>query len=123
MPPGRWPAGALRSSPARGRLAAQIPAGQGAAGSQRLPMLLLPSPSSVPSLLLPLTPIPSDFALMSALASLLEWVPGMSWLNLESSLEQFSGTMARQVDLQCEADHLTRFNHFFWGRQVRAHRS
>ena len=37
-------------------------------------------------------------------------LPGLKWLNLKQSVEQFSGTMVAQTRLDIEGEHLDRFN-------------
>eukprot|EP00873_Tetraselmis_striata_P027922 jgi/Tetstr1/448186/TSEL_035477.t1 len=60
--------------------------------------------------------IRDDFVLLGAVAAFLSRFESLAWMNLESSLGQFSTTMADQVMLDAEARHLTRFLHLFWGR-------
>jgi aarF domain-containing kinase len=60
--------------------------------------------------------IRDDFVVLGGLASFLGSFESLQWMNLESSLSQFSHTMADQVMLDAEARHLTRFIHLFWGR-------
>ena len=59
-----------------------------------------------------------DFRLMSILASFVDKIPSLSWLNVKASIEQFSHTMAAQADLDVEAHHLEVLNHNFrkWKR-------
>jgi len=57
--------------------------------------------------------INSDFRLMSMIANICDLIPGLSWLKLGSSVEQFSHTMAAQADLSVEANHLEILNYNF----------
>jgi aarF domain-containing kinase len=58
-----------------------------------------------------------DFRIMKSAAALVSQVPGLSWLNLEQSVEAFSHTMTGQTFLDIEANHLALFNEHFkdWG--------
>jgi len=58
--------------------------------------------------------IVTDFILMRGLADALA-----PWLNLKSSVDQFSETMVAQTRLDIEAEHLDRFNWNFGGRSWR----
>jgi len=53
--------------------------------------------------------IQTDFALMTLLADFSARMPGLRWLNLKSSVAQFSTTMVAQTRLDIEAEHLRRF--------------
>eukprot|EP01038_Epipyxis_sp_PR26KG_P005215 gene5215-7256_t len=57
--------------------------------------------------------IKMDFDIMKTLASFIEKLPGLSWLNLSQSMAQFSKTIASQVRLDIEGDHLDEFNRNF----------
>lgn len=59
------------------------------------------------------TQIKMDFTLMKKFAELLEMVPGLQWLNLCESLNQFSDTLAAQTQLNVEGKHLNIFNKNF----------
>ena len=39
----------------------------------------------------------TDFYLMDAAAGLLQWLPGMSWLDARSTVRQFGSTLVAQV--------------------------
>jgi len=54
-----------------------------------------------------------DFRLMKFLASIVDRIPTLSWLNIKASVEQFSHTMAAQAHLDVEAHHLEVLNHNF----------
>ena len=54
--------------------------------------------------------IVTDFALMGLVADVTAKVPFLAWLNLKSSVSQFSGTMVAQTRLDVEGEHLDRFN-------------
>ena len=54
--------------------------------------------------------IVTDFTLMRGAAELSAKIPGLAWLNLKQSVEQFSGTMVAQTRLDIEGEHLDRFN-------------
>jgi len=54
-----------------------------------------------------------DFSVMKAVASLLESIPGLSWLNLSGSLAQFSETIGAQTRLDVEGRHLILLNQNF----------
>ena len=43
-------------------------------------------------------------------------VPGLRWLNLKTSVAQFSSTMVAQTRLDIEAEHLRRFRWNFGGK-------
>eukprot|EP00557_Chaetoceros_sp_GSL56_P012303 CAMPEP_0176478290 /NCGR_PEP_ID=MMETSP0200_2-20121128/1107_1 /TAXON_ID=947934 /ORGANISM="Chaetoceros sp., Strain GSL56" /LENGTH=700 /DNA_ID=CAMNT_0017874217 /DNA_START=262 /DNA_END=2364 /DNA_ORIENTATION=- len=57
--------------------------------------------------------IDMDFRLMSILANIIECLPGLGWLRIRSSVEQFSHTMAAQAHLNVEAYHLEVLNYNF----------
>ena len=59
-----------------------------------------------------------DFRLMTAAATLADKLPGLKWLHIRESVEQFSHTMAAQAYLQVEAHHLEVLNYNFrrWSR-------
>jgi len=57
--------------------------------------------------------IDMDFRLMTFAARIFDWIPGLSWLHIRESVEQFSHTMAAQSDLHVEAHHLEVLNHNF----------
>lgn len=54
-----------------------------------------------------------DFHIMKSVARFVHYIPGMSWLNLEASMEQFSDTIAGQTRLDVEGDNLDNFVHNF----------
>ena len=58
-----------------------------------------------------------DCRLIVSFAKILDCIPGLSWLQFRSSMEQFSSTMAAQANLDTEAYHLEVLNHNFrrWG--------
>jgi len=57
--------------------------------------------------------IDMDFRLMSLAARFLDYVPGLQWLHIRDSVEQFSSTMAAQAHLHVEAYHLEILNYNF----------
>ncbi len=57
--------------------------------------------------------IDMDFRLMSMVANIADRFPGLSWLRIKDSVEQFSHTMAAQAHLNVEAHHLEVLNHNF----------
>jgi hypothetical protein len=59
-----------------------------------------------------------DFRIMRAVGEFLDAIPGLGWLNLASSMEQFSHTIASQTRLDIEGTHLDLFNRNF--RSLRA---
>ena len=61
-----------------------------------------------------------DFRLMSVAARLVDLVPGMRWLRIRESVDQFSATLAAQAHLHVEAYHLEVLNYNF--RHVRSTR-
>ena len=54
-----------------------------------------------------------DFRIMRAVGRFLDALPALGWLNLEASMQQFSHTIASQVRLDIEGNHLDIFNHNF----------
>lgn len=54
-----------------------------------------------------------DFVLIKGIASLSTFVPGLRWLRLDESVQQFAVFMLTQVDLAREAAHLSRFLYNF----------
>ena len=54
-----------------------------------------------------------DFRLMSLAARLFDVLPGLRWLRIRDSVEQFSTTMAAQAHLHVEAYHLEILNYNF----------
>ena len=58
-----------------------------------------------------------DFRIMRSLASVLDSIPSLKWLNIGESIKQFSHTMAAQAHLDVEAHHLDILNDNFrsWG--------
>lgn len=57
--------------------------------------------------------IDMDFRLMTMLATVCDWIPGLRWLHVRDSVSQFSHTMAAQAHLNVEAHHLEVLNHNF----------
>ena len=57
--------------------------------------------------------IDMDFRLMSLAARVFDYVPGLRWLRIRDSVEQFSSTMAAQAHLHVEAYHLEVLNYNF----------
>lgn len=57
--------------------------------------------------------IDMDFRLMGVLADVVDHFPGLSWLRIKESVEQFSHTMAAQAHLNVEGHHLEVLNHNF----------
>jgi hypothetical protein len=57
--------------------------------------------------------IDMDFRLMSLAARVFDLVPGLRWLRIRESVEQFSATMAAQAHLHVEAYHLEVLNYNF----------
>ena len=57
--------------------------------------------------------IDMDFRLMSLAARMFDYVPGLKWLRIRDSVEQFSSTMAAQAHLHVEAYHLEILNYNF----------
>jgi aarF domain-containing kinase len=58
-----------------------------------------------------------DFELMERAARVASSLPGLADLRLDESLRQFGGPLKEQLDLQVEAEHLTRFKkNFRWGK-------
>ncbi|KAK4744116.1 hypothetical protein SAY87_010428 [Trapa incisa] len=54
-----------------------------------------------------------DFIIMKCVAKLSKFIPNLSWLRLDESLQQFAVFMMSQVDLAREAAHLSRFIYNF----------
>ncbi|KAL0927667.1 hypothetical protein M5K25_001865 [Dendrobium thyrsiflorum] len=54
-----------------------------------------------------------DFALISLVAKVSNFMPGLKWLRLDESVQQFAVFMMSQVDLAREAAHLSRFIYNF----------
>lgn len=48
----------------------------------------------------------TDFWLMLRLAALVEWLPGLEWLDVRSLVGQFGASLSSQVRLNVEAQHL-----------------
>ncbi|KAG7365044.1 2-octaprenylphenol hydroxylase [Nitzschia inconspicua] len=57
--------------------------------------------------------IDMDFRLMTMLASVCDWIPGLRWLHVRDTVSQFSHTMAAQAHLNVEAHHLEVLNYNF----------
>jgi aarF domain-containing kinase len=57
--------------------------------------------------------IDMDFRLMTMLASVCDYLPGLKWLHVRDSVAQFSHTMAAQAHLNVEAHHLEVLNYNF----------
>ncbi|KAH7416274.1 hypothetical protein KP509_14G083600 [Ceratopteris richardii] len=57
--------------------------------------------------------IKRDFILIKGIASLSTLIPGLRWLRLDESVQQFAVFMLTQVDLAREAAHLSRFLYNF----------
>ena len=57
--------------------------------------------------------IDMDFRIMGILASIIDHLPGLGWLRIRSSIDQFSHTMAAQAHLNVEAHHLEVLNYNF----------
>jgi aarF domain-containing kinase len=57
--------------------------------------------------------IDMDFRLMTMLATVCDWIPGLRWLHVRDSVAQFSHTMAAQAHLNVEAHHLEVLNYNF----------
>ncbi|GBG80440.1 hypothetical protein CBR_g30904 [Chara braunii] len=57
--------------------------------------------------------IRQDFAIMNWVARISTLVPGLQWLRLDESVQQFAVFMLTQVDLAREAAHLSRFIYNF----------
>jgi aarF domain-containing kinase len=58
-----------------------------------------------------------DFRIMKVVASILDSLPGLGWLNLEESMLQFSHTIASQTNLVTEGSKLHLFNKNFRNSQ------
>ena len=54
-----------------------------------------------------------DFRILLRLADIVDSIPALKWLNVRSSVEQFSHTMAAQAHLDVEAHHLEVLNYNF----------
>ena len=54
---------------------------------------------------------------MRAVGSFIDSIPGLGWLNLGQTMEQFSHTIGAQVHLEIEGDHLDAFNDNFWRKK------
>lgn len=54
-----------------------------------------------------------DFALINMVAKVSNFMPGLKWLRLDESVQQFAVFMMSQVDLAREAAHLSRFIYNF----------
>lgn len=54
-----------------------------------------------------------DFTIIKGIASLSTFIPGLRWLRLDESVQQFAVFMLTQVDLAREAAHLSRFLYNF----------
>lgn len=57
--------------------------------------------------------IDMDFRLMTMVARIFDVLPGLRWLRIRDSVEQFSSTMAAQAHLHVEAYHLEILNYNF----------
>ena len=57
--------------------------------------------------------IDMDFRLMTMLATVCDYIPGLRWLHVRDSVSQFSHTMAAQAHLNVEAHHLEVLNYNF----------
>ena len=57
--------------------------------------------------------IDCDFRIMRCLGSFLDAIPSLRWLNIGTSIEQFSHTLAAQAHLNVEAHHLEILNDNF----------
>ncbi len=57
--------------------------------------------------------IDMDFRIMGVIADIVDHVPGLSWLKVKDSVNQFSHTMAAQAHLNVEGHHLEVLNHNF----------
>ncbi|XP_066286237.1 uncharacterized aarF domain-containing protein kinase 2-like isoform X1 [Branchiostoma lanceolatum] len=54
-----------------------------------------------------------DLSIMSGIAWLLEWVPGLKWLSLSEIVNEFGDLIMSQIDLRHEAANLERFKEYF----------
>ena len=54
-----------------------------------------------------------DFIIMKALATFIDSLPGLNWINLKDSMAQFSDTISSQIRLDIEGRHLYQFNNNF----------
>jgi aarF domain-containing kinase len=57
--------------------------------------------------------IDMDFRIMAIVGSIIDCMPGLGWLQIKSSIDQFSHTMASQAHLHVEAHHLEVLNYNF----------
>ncbi len=57
--------------------------------------------------------IDMDFRIMGVIADIVDHMPGLSWLKVKDSVNQFSHTMAAQAHLNVEGHHLEVLNHNF----------
>ncbi|XP_057764666.1 uncharacterized protein LOC130985614 isoform X2 [Salvia miltiorrhiza] len=57
--------------------------------------------------------IKRDFAIINVVAKISGFIPGLNWLRLDESVQQFAVFMMSQVDLAREAAHLSRFIYNF----------
>ncbi|XP_042029263.1 probable serine/threonine-protein kinase abkC isoform X1 [Salvia splendens] len=57
--------------------------------------------------------IKRDFAIINVVAKISGLIPGLTWLRLDESVQQFAVFMMSQVDLAREAAHLSRFTYNF----------
>merc|ERR1712113_1336566 len=54
-----------------------------------------------------------DFRIMTAATRVFDYIPGLSWLHIRESVDQFSHTMAEQAHLDVEGHHLEVLNFNF----------
>jgi aarF domain-containing kinase len=54
-----------------------------------------------------------DYDIMIAVATVVDMIPGLEWLELANSMTQFKDTIAAQTDLRTEAHYLRRFQENF----------
>jgi aarF domain-containing kinase len=54
-----------------------------------------------------------DFRIMTFIAQVVDRIPGLQWLKIKNSVEQFSHTMAAQAHLNVEGHHLEVLNYNF----------
>jgi aarF domain-containing kinase len=57
--------------------------------------------------------IDMDFRIMTCIAQVVDRIPGLEWLKIKNSVEQFSHTMAAQAHLNVEGHHLEVLNYNF----------
>ena len=57
--------------------------------------------------------IDMDFRIMTFIAQVVDRIPGLKWLKIKNSVEQFSHTMAAQAHLNVEGHHLEVLNYNF----------